>query len=451
MLATMKPKLKKIKKIKGEFKMKNFVIYSELFTNQKYNGLNTNAKVIYSVLLQKKQDNINAGKNIDEDGKTYVVYPISKIADTFNFSSATVCKYIRSLEFVGLIKKKIVDFRGCTRYYVKDISGFNNPGGNDENDKKNHNTNGTSAHITKNFAPHSDISGMLHAENTAQNFSKKINACDGVYFTEKNKVRQALDKNIICESSNDVFKSKVDWIKNLIIETISKGNGVTIGKILRKFEDVRDRLMKVTMNEIRYVIDYLNTVSFRIYNKKAYVVSMLYNAVERTQFDSLFIKDDSTQSYKKGQDSKFYHSDEAKEEKELTELLWNLSQEDMDGNTECEKLTFSEIPTEPTECENLAFSKEPIETTECGNLAFSEIPTEPTECENLTFSEIPTKMTEYKNVKADTPKYKQFLNNCQNMFQQIDAKHVFKKFEKAKKERELEELLYCLSLEDGTL
>ena len=433
--------------------MKNFVIYSELFTNQKYNGLNTNAKVIYSVLLQKKQDNINAGKNIDEDGKTYVVYPISNIADTFNFSSATVCKYIRSLEFVGLIKKKIVDFRGCTRYYVKDISGFNTPGGNDENDKKNHNTNGTSAHITKNFAPHSDISGMLHAENTAQNFSKKINACDGVYFTEKNKVRQALDKNIICESSNDVFKSKVDWIKNLIIETISKGNGVTVGKILRKFEDVRDRLMKVTMNEIRYVIDYLNTVSFRIYNKKAYVVSMLYNAVERTQFDSLFIKDDSTQSYKKGQDSKFYNSDEVKEEKEkeLTELLWNLSQEDMDGNTECEKLTFSEIPTEPTECENLAFSKEPIETTECENLAFSEIPTEPTECENLTFSEIPTEMTEYKNVKADTSKYKQFLNNCQNMFQQIDAKHVFKKFEKAKKERELEELLYCLSLEDGTL
>jgi hypothetical protein len=100
-----------------------FRIPKALFTEKKFDGLSTDAKLLYGILL----DRISLSKKngwIDDEGKVYIIYTLSELQQTLRASHTTVTKLLYELDSfhgIGLIERYR---QGCNRpsiIYVKNF------------------------------------------------------------------------------------------------------------------------------------------------------------------------------------------------------------------------------------------------------------------------------------------------------------------------------------------
>ena len=100
-----------------------FRIPKALFTEKEFEGLSTDAKLLYGILL----DRINLSKKngwVDADGYVYIIYTVAELQEVLNMSHTTVTKLLRELDSVhgiGLIERYR---QGCNRpsmIYVKNF------------------------------------------------------------------------------------------------------------------------------------------------------------------------------------------------------------------------------------------------------------------------------------------------------------------------------------------
>ena len=84
-----------------------FRIPKALFTEKEFQGLSTDAKLLYGILL----DRISLSKKngwIDSDGYVYIIYTIAELQDLLRMSHTTVTKLLYELDSVhgiGLIER----------------------------------------------------------------------------------------------------------------------------------------------------------------------------------------------------------------------------------------------------------------------------------------------------------------------------------------------------------
>ena len=103
-----------------------FRIPKALFTEKEFEGLSTDAKLLYGILL----DRINLSKKngwVDADGYVYIIYTVAELQEVLHMSHTTVTKLLRELDSVhgiGLIERYR---QGCNRpsvIYVKNLLSF---------------------------------------------------------------------------------------------------------------------------------------------------------------------------------------------------------------------------------------------------------------------------------------------------------------------------------------
>ena len=93
-------------------------IPKSLMYGDEFRDLSLQAKLLYGLLLDRMG---MSAKNqwIDNDNRVYVVYPISEMQDDMNVSKKKAIEYLKELEAVGLVMKKVIGFGSPNRLYVK--------------------------------------------------------------------------------------------------------------------------------------------------------------------------------------------------------------------------------------------------------------------------------------------------------------------------------------------
>lgn len=91
-----------------------------MMTEEIFAPLSIQAKILYGMLLDRMSE---ATKNrwIDDEGKVYVIYPISEIQQDMNISKGTSINCIKELEDIGLVEKKMFGQGKPNYLYVKNF------------------------------------------------------------------------------------------------------------------------------------------------------------------------------------------------------------------------------------------------------------------------------------------------------------------------------------------
>lgn len=100
-----------------------FRIPKALFTEKEFEGLSTDAKLLYGILL----DRLNLSKKngwVDADGYVYIIYTVAELQEMLHMSHTTITKLLRELDDVhgiGLIERYR---QGCNRPSVIYVKNF---------------------------------------------------------------------------------------------------------------------------------------------------------------------------------------------------------------------------------------------------------------------------------------------------------------------------------------
>lgn len=92
-----------------------------LMTEDKFEGLSIQAKMLYGLLLDRMGMSVS-NKWIDADNKVYVVYQISEIQQDMNVSRRKAIDYLKELENYGLIQKKVRGLGLPNLLYIKNFT-----------------------------------------------------------------------------------------------------------------------------------------------------------------------------------------------------------------------------------------------------------------------------------------------------------------------------------------
>ena len=94
-----------------------------LFTEEVFEALSTDAKVLYGLLL----DRISLSREngwLDDAGRVYVYYTIKSVKKSMRCANTKACGLLRELDEFGLIERKKQGLGKPTIIYVKDFTRF---------------------------------------------------------------------------------------------------------------------------------------------------------------------------------------------------------------------------------------------------------------------------------------------------------------------------------------
>lgn len=96
-------------------------IPKSLMFGDEFRDLSLQAKLLYGLLLDRMA---MSAKNqwIDNENRVYVVYPISEMQEDLNVSKKKAIEYLKELETVGLVKKRVKGFGLPNHLYVKNFT-----------------------------------------------------------------------------------------------------------------------------------------------------------------------------------------------------------------------------------------------------------------------------------------------------------------------------------------
>lgn len=93
-----------------------------LITDDKFAGISMEAKVLYSLMLDRAALSVKNGW-LDEDGKVFIYYKLDKIMVDMHCANQKATKMLKELEAkVGLIERQKQGQGKPTKIYVKDFA-----------------------------------------------------------------------------------------------------------------------------------------------------------------------------------------------------------------------------------------------------------------------------------------------------------------------------------------
>lgn len=94
-----------------------------LITDERYKGLSSDDKILYTLLLNRKNYSKKNFKNFCDDKGVFIYYTHLQIQQHLNCSPATATKILKNLENSGLITKEYQKCGLPLKIYVNDITG----------------------------------------------------------------------------------------------------------------------------------------------------------------------------------------------------------------------------------------------------------------------------------------------------------------------------------------
>jgi replication initiator protein len=275
-----------------------FRIPKLLFTDEAFKDLSSDAKVLYGILLDRMSLSM---KNswIDEENKVYIIFTIEEIAEIMSCATQKATKILQELDNkkgIGLVEKKRLGLGKPNILYVKnfiiqetkDQTDVQEETTNQEllqsqnQNDENHNSGNvifTKQELLKSQCNKTNYNKTEYS-NTEYNNTTPISPSKdrAMEMEEIEKIlKHQIDYPALIEEQPEE-KEKIDLIVNLMTEAIQNQTDIRINQSKIAYKTVREQLLSLQKEHIKYVLSVLRENKQKIINLRAYLLSLLYNA-----------------------------------------------------------------------------------------------------------------------------------------------------------------------------
>ena len=249
-----------------------------MFTDEIFEGLSTDAKVLYGLLLDRISLSRESGW-MDESRRVFVYYTISNVKKALRCANTKACGLLKELDEFGLIERKRQGLGKPTIIYVKDFTRFQKA---EPLNSEKQNSGVPDNRIQDFRKPESIKTEENKTENsdTESIVSIRKDRCDAM--EEYNSYAALIRKNIEYDLLVIDYPHDADMlgeIVSLMTDVMMTKNGtIRICGDDKPVEIIKNRFMKLNSGHIRYVMQGLNDNPVKVRNIKAYLLASLYNA-----------------------------------------------------------------------------------------------------------------------------------------------------------------------------
>ena len=253
-----------------------------LLTGEKYKRLSGDAKLLYSLMLDRTDLSRKNGW-YDERGHPFIFYTQDDITDSLGIGHSKAFTLLADLERAGLILRIRQGLGKPNRIYVgrfyqnEDLADIQNsenrisgcPEIGFQDIRKTDTINTEYKETEKNKTEKPDSIRFLSREESGSEAEAKMLAA----YLEATCGFEALKKEYPFRTD------ELDGIKELMIETcLSKLPEIRVGRQEKPKGVVESRLKKLDINHIRYVMDCMSENTTNVRNMRQYLLAALFNA-----------------------------------------------------------------------------------------------------------------------------------------------------------------------------
>lgn len=241
-----------------------------LFTDKRFFGLSTDAKLLYGLLLDRMSLSVKNGW-ADADGRVYIIFTLAEIQKSLGCVEKSAVKYMKELEKIGLIEKKRQGQGKPTLIYVKNFVSQETlqvKTGKVSSSPTVKNTGQGQYNFQSNYTEISDTSSdtdlILSEDQERMRYEE--------YLNEQLEV-------VVLKQDYPYDIKLIDNLVDIILDVLcSKSKSLWISKEKKTVSVVKSRFMKLTSEHIRYILDCMDENTEKISNPKQYLLAALYNA-----------------------------------------------------------------------------------------------------------------------------------------------------------------------------
>ena len=242
-----------------------------LFTDNRFQKISTEGKVLYGLLLDRVSLSRENGW-IDEEGRVYIIFTLNAIRQAMNCAEKSAIKYLTELEDFGLIERIRQGLGKPAIIYVKNFI--------DQYNLQVKTCNNSSSGPVE--VPVQDQYNLqpnyTNNNNTDFNNTNPILSGDEERMGYEQFLKDQLDVEIL-KQEYPYDKEMIDGILELILDVLcSKRKMIRIAGDDKPVNVVKGRFMKLTIEHIRYVMNCLQENTTKIRSIKQYMLAALYNA-----------------------------------------------------------------------------------------------------------------------------------------------------------------------------
>ena len=241
-----------------------------LFTDKRFFGLSTDAKLLYGLLLDRMSLSVKNGW-ADADGRVYIIFTLAEIQKSLGCVEKSAVKYMKELEKIGLIEKKRQGQGKPTLIYVKNFVS--------QETLQVKTGKVSSSPTVKNTGQ-----GQYNFQSSYTETSDTSSNTDLILSEDKERMRyeeylkEQLEVVVLKQDSPYDIKL-IDNLVDIILDVLcSKSKSLWISKEEKPISMVKSRFMKLTSEHIRYILDCMDENTEKISNPKQYLLAALYNA-----------------------------------------------------------------------------------------------------------------------------------------------------------------------------
>ena len=246
-----------------------------LFTEEMFEELSTDAKVLYGLLL----DRISLSREngwLDGSRRVYIYYTINSVKKSMHCANTKACSLLKELDEFGLIERKKQGQGKPTIIYVKDFTRFRKAEFLDS-DKRN-------SAIPDIGSPEVCKSECNKTERNNTEVSKTDPILSGadVDKDERTAYREYLFDRFDMEILYERYpydRETIDAIFDLMLDTIcSRRKTIRIAGDDKPANVVKSQFLKLDSSHIEYVMDCMKKNPTKVRNIKQYLLAAIYNA-----------------------------------------------------------------------------------------------------------------------------------------------------------------------------
>lgn len=242
-----------------------------LFTDNRFQKISTEGKVLYGLLLDRVSLSRENGW-IDEEGRVYIIFTLNAIRQAMNCAEKSAIKYLTELEDFGLIERIRQGLGKPAIIYVKNFI--------DQYNLQVKTCNNSSSGPVE--VPVQDQYNLqpnyTNNNNTDFNNTNPILSGDEERMGYEMFLKDQLDVEIL-KQEYPYDREMIDGILELILDVLcSKRKMIRIAGDDKPVNVVKGRFMKLTIEHIRYVMTCLQENTTKIRSIKQYMLAALYNA-----------------------------------------------------------------------------------------------------------------------------------------------------------------------------
>ena len=246
-----------------------------LFTEEIFEALSTDAKVLYGLLL----DRISLSREngwLDDAGRVYVYYTIKSVKKSMRCANTKACGLLRELDEFGLIERKKQGLGKPTIIYVKDFTRFRKAELLDSEKQ-----NSVILH-TGTLDNRKSETNKTEKNNTESNKTNPILSGADKDMDERTSYRNYLNSQLDMEIMYERYpydRETLDAIMDLMLDVVcSKRRTIRIAGDDKPVNVVKSQFLKINSMHLEYVMDCMKKNPAKVRNIKQYLLAVIYNA-----------------------------------------------------------------------------------------------------------------------------------------------------------------------------